>query len=466
MKIVRLSFLFCLSLLLINCSTEETPTIASDIEENLEIPEPEADEPQETPEPETEVYFTLNIDASYESAPQNSEQIQNWIIVHDIDGNVVDYQLFEPGEQIVLEKLPEEIPEKLTITLFNHHFRINEYRHDFETYPNINVGSEWFLSTYKINTNNPTSSSNFTQTITEIPNPEGGIPYHSLTNSTSPIFPETSARNSFGESNLELKNIPFYQDEEYLLIVEGKLDATGSYRYTFLEPSENVALPNLAFNELTQVTLGARFNFPPTNNKFFTARALKAGQSYNDLGFNLINGFTLKEYPLGISSNRSSILIPIIETFDRFQTIVQMNLSGYKWYYVKQGEYANSNSAPEKPIVEFASQDIIDFAFTTDLDYQRKISTWFVRNDNTDNSTSATLRKIHSTDVMYPFIGDIPEELNTLYPSLDLENITYLATDFYLRNESYPDFITNTFEANEDRWNQDLELEIITLFKE
>lgn len=459
MKLIQIPLLIFAFLIVVNCAKDEAPSPKPETEEK---PVSEVEEPQE---PATEVYFTFNVGSSYESAPPTSEQVQNWIIIHDTEGNLIDYKSFENGDQLVFEKVPEDIPEQLNITIFNHHFRIKEYRHELETYPNIKKGSKWFLNTYRYTANEIDSSGIFNQTINNIPNPPlGGFPFYSLSTSKKSVFPDgISGSYVFGGINMKMENIPFYENREYLLLIEDRKNQV--YHYTLIEPTQNITLPELDFADLTPVTLGANFSFPPTKFKSFLARGLTSDQSYNNGAFTLMDG-PVSVYPESTSSNRSRVQIPIIETFDKFQTVVQMVMDDYKWFYRKQGDYPNNTFVPDKPIVEFVDKNINSFTINTDLDYQRKASSWFVRSDITDDATAVTIRKIHSTNTIYPTLGQIPEELTSLYPHIDLANITYSTTEFCLRSESYADFIFNTFETNSDFWNRDLELEILTLFKE
>lgn len=462
MKLSRILLVFFVFSMMVNCAKDEEPTPEPETEES---PVSEIEEPQEPQEPETEVYFTFNVGSSYESAPPTSEQVQNWIIIHDTEGNLMDYKSFENGDQLVFEKIPEDIPEQLNITIFNHHFRIKEYRHELETYPNIKKGSKWFLNTYRYNSNEEGPSGSFNQTINNIPNPQGGTPFYSVSTSTRTVPPSSTTGSSvFGETDLVMENIPFYENREYLFVVEDRKNRV--CRYMFIEPTSNSAQPELDFADFTPVTLGANFSFPPTKSKSFLARGLTSGQSYNNRAFTLMDGVPIPAYPVGAWSNRYTVQIPIIETFDKFQTVVQMVMDDYKWFYRKQGDYPNNTFVPDKPIVEFVNESIDGFIINTDLDYQRKVSSWFIRNDTTDDTTAVTIRKTHSTNTTYPTLGQIPEELTALYPHIDLANVTYLYTEFHLRSESYTDFIFHEYETNADYWNRDLELEILTLFKE
>ncbi|WP_425235284.1 hypothetical protein [Ulvibacterium sp.] len=457
-RYVRVLFFLLTLLINLNCSKDDTPAPTPDSRE-----EPKQEEPSES---ESEVYFTLNVDNAYESAPPGSEEINNWIFIHDENGGLLDYKKFENGSNIVFETSDLQMPANLTVTIFHHYFRLNEFRHEFETFPGIAKGSEWFLNTYKLEPSGAILNGTFNQTINNIPNPNVGIPYFSLSTNVAPALPENVSVSSpiSGKTSMEIQNIRLIQDKDYLLFVED--GENKNLRYTFFAPSDMGDTSPINFENLEPVNFTAKIISPPSNLKFFSARALDEGQTYRNSGYSLIEPGTIKSHPLNISTDQSYIQIPILERFTKYQITAQVQLPDYKWYYVKQGENPMDVSVPDKPMVTFLNDAISDFEIITDLEYGHKISSWSVRNDEGDGTTGLTLRKIHSTSTAYPILGEIPEEFVSMYPKIDLENMVYAFTDFYLRSETYSEFIFNSYEANQDRWNQDLELEYITLFKE
>ncbi|MGB7394591.1 MAG: hypothetical protein WA913_09375 [Pricia sp.] len=88
MKRYRLLFLLMPALLLTNCAKEQTLPDQPTAEEK-----PTPNEPEES---ESKAYFTFNSNNF-----QETSNLGEYLIIHDQEGELLDYRLYEPGSKVI-----------------------------------------------------------------------------------------------------------------------------------------------------------------------------------------------------------------------------------------------------------------------------------------------------------------------------------------------------------------------------
>ncbi|MGZ5221971.1 MAG: hypothetical protein ACXWC7_17930, partial [Chitinophagaceae bacterium] len=84
--------------------------------------------------------LVLQVDASYITA-----KTDNWVLIHDADGKLIEYKPFETGNIITVETEKEIPGNKVNITLFEYFNNDTISTHILESYLSNGLGQEWVL---------------------------------------------------------------------------------------------------------------------------------------------------------------------------------------------------------------------------------------------------------------------------------------------------------------------------------
>lgn len=170
MKLLKFLFIFTLCILYINCSKSETPTTISD----PEIDKGEEDTEPTTPqEPIFETYFSLSVDES-----KDTSITDDWILIHDFNGNVLDFKSFETGDQFEFEDLNTNLTDQINISFFSFISTANSVlpydQYTINTFNKIEKGSTWVYKEIEFPDYYSTSTGDFSVDIENVPSEFAG----------------------------------------------------------------------------------------------------------------------------------------------------------------------------------------------------------------------------------------------------------------------------------------------------
>ncbi len=437
-----------------NCSKEDAPV------KKLIPEEPVQKEPEEPePDPEPIVYFTFSIDNSIDTSKEN-----NWVILHDANGDLLDYRAYESGETLEFEALESEITENINVSLFKN---ANQYlmtstgdlcegeANKGTTYPNISKGSHWTQGKYSNRLDNgpaPEKLGLCNLNLTSIPseynfindNVYGGL---GTGNISTERFPEPGSSGSIvpnGETKtITREGIRNLKDTEYLMTI---LNENLDFKHLFFQNPEIGTDVTLDYNEfLSFDSLDYLPVFPVNNGYQFTMVGFE-----NETSFKSDTGFVLLElFSIDVGDNR--IPLGYLDRFTYYKTSLNMIMDNFTYQYNKLGTKPSISSIPDEAVISYAIDHLINFDLTFNHDYVRRSDTWSIPKSVSSEDCTKTTWTVECDQQNYPVIKELPEELFTQYPSLGkLTDLKYASSVFYLQSETYPELITKEFDPNHD----------------
>lgn len=396
-------FITCI-ILLFSCTPESVENIVKDSEEVIDDPI------KEEVEDENVVYFTFN-------SRQHHQDSENWILIHDQDGNLIDFQQFEFRDRIVFEKpksLLDSI-EYLNMTLSNHRVSQDAIRgHSIITYTGLNKGDEWDNIPNPEFYNEDKQSSQYSLSLNNIP----GIDRYLLSSLNYDEFAEYPNQNvdKYDKTDITLNDY-----DKYLLSFT---DFDKIQKYLFIET--NPADPEILidYGDFKNYNVIIETNLPQNSYFFYNTRC------FEDSEFK--RGFSMSNYNSYDSPTISRI--GYIDGYESYSTLFGISMADYRYYYTKYGTKPTSINIPNKPVLNVSNTSLKNFSYNTVFDYQWRRSNWNFNNYNDQDSNQlinifwSVYAEANNTELI---IGEIPAEILEKYPSLSIEKIDYYSTDLY-----------------------------------
>src|SRR5688572_27257074 len=98
------------------------------------------DDPANTPHVNNpKKILQLKVDTSF-----STDQSDNWVIAHDINGKLLEYKSFESGDLLILETT-KDIPDNQASITFFQYFPGSPNDHILESYLSNAIGQDWTL---------------------------------------------------------------------------------------------------------------------------------------------------------------------------------------------------------------------------------------------------------------------------------------------------------------------------------
>jgi hypothetical protein len=427
MKIIKTSFLL-ISLLTFNGCSD------ADLNENTPT----------TPEPEntSEVLFTLNIS-------EDTSTSEDWIIVHNDRGELIDYSAYENGDIISIEAMPELVTDNIVVTNFTNSKNNGNEINNFVSYTEIPKGSTWNFKPYKNieNTNEMRGQSQgtFDVTITNIP--------FSTNIRVSDNFGVSGGSGSTTGNTSTVSIALFENTSEHMISV---VENNGASKYIVLgseRDGTNVTLDYSQFNEFDSfIDVAMPMNLPYFSSVF----AFEDNQEFSDGGgFHLNLTFPFSStFPIGLG---------YLDRFNKYLTQFTINNENYFYSYKKYGEKPEFINVVENPSIVISNPSLNNFEFITSVDFKRKVSTWSTSEGTRNMDLLETIWSISSKSGDKPVIGDIPAEILTAFPNVNLDALQYRSSGFHLGFDTYEEYIEKKFISTElnNPFNSE---EVITFF--
>lgn len=437
-----------------NCSKGDTPVKKSTPEEPIQK------EPEEIgTDPEPIVYFTISIDNSIDTSEEN-----NWVILHDSNGNLLDYRSYESGETLEFEALESEITDKINVSLFKNAKQglftttgeiCEGETNNGITYPNIGKGSHWTQGKYDDRLDNGPAPEMLGQYKLALINIPGGYNFindivyggFGTGNISTVRFPEPGSTASSiiendGTKTITKGGIRNFKDSAYLMTV---LSENLDFKYLFFQNPEIGTDITLDYNDFLSFDSYDYLPVFPANNGY----RLNMVGFENETSFKSDSGFVLLNL---INANVWDDHIPLgyLNRFTHYKTSLTMYMDNFTYQYDRFGTKPAISSIPEEPVISYTNNHLDGFDMDVNLEYVRRSDMWRIAEITSENCSKTTW-VVECDQQNYPSIKELPEELFTLYPTLEkLSDLRYLTTTYYLQSETYPEFIVKEFDPNHD----------------
>jgi len=425
MKFHKLTITLLFSLLSLSCSDNEDPT-----DEQI-AKEPTNSEPEEPNEPETRVYFTLNA-----LEPYRSGFTEEWIMAHDENGKLLDYQQFFVGDTIRFEAPIDSLQDNISITILDYldSESSNEEQHFLSTKTQVEIGAEWTFET--------SSGSDFGQlietgefdlSIQNIP----GILKINVSTKKRYIFSSPSPSPYALDTSFARQFKTYEGQDNYLVSV---LDGDNDLRYfEFVNPNKEDI--NLDYNQFKEYDRYININLSPFNQYFLNVAALEDDEPYG-----LIGGYWLQDlssFDSGVSTN--PLVLGYLNNYTRYRTRFEIFREGYIYKIEQYGLPLEGIIIPERPNLEVIDPSRNSFKFDVDVDYISAVHTWEHFNGSAETNDFSFTRWISEADKdVVPKRGELPSEILDKYTKLEIDQLQLRSTRLnlpiveteYISNES------------------------------
>lgn len=428
MKLIQIPLLIFAFLIVVNCAKDEEPTPNPETEEK---PISEVEEPQEPQELETEVYFTINTFAN--SLETNWASLDQWIIIHDSNGKLLDYKLYESGDNLEFEAPRDSLTPTINITYFRFtkdaNDRINQ---ELSTETGISKGSVETFGPYESNTIVTEKEGDFRVHINNIPNPNNTAYPHKVELSS-----DLGRLGSSGSGAADPFGIDLYFDiskyEGFSNFFVSVLDHNNVLKYHFFEQTSLESYFSDYETDFKVIEKDISLTLPSHRNYYLNIAGFEENQEFNQNGGYWVHE-VISQITNTISTNPLRMGYPSI--FPKYRTIFSIEMDGYSYVNAHYGKPLDAISIPGKPAFTIKNSSLNMFRFEVDMDYASVRHSWnYLENEN---QYSRTNWRVFADKGYDPVIGNLPEEILLKYPSLHIDLLEYKSTslDLPLRDDA------------------------------
>lgn len=434
MKLAKFSLLIVCAVLFTNCEQADP---VEEIEKEQEDPKPDPEEPKEI------TYFTYKAPAY-----SDTSESDDWVIIHDQDGKLLDYSALEKEDVLVFKKMDTALTniENLTITTFTARSTETSNAHTLNTHPLVPVGAIWnkeietdgfheenfkdfqlrnHTSTPEEKNNTKKSTHNIL--VNNIP----GIEKYNITSAvTGYVIADFSPTD--GE-DLSLENINLSEGVNYIFFIA---DSQGSLKHLFFEIDENTQGLIFDYTDFKDFQHILETQLPDNSNLFAVSRGFETISAEN-------RGFEMtieSEY-----DNPNVSRIGYADGFESYTTSFQLSMtSGYGYrYYEHSVEPLNELTILPKPTFSILDKTPYAYEFETDMAYISGTTSWKYEENFPDGTYVYSYWNIYIPDTKALSIGQLPEELITTHPKLSLEQLKHGDTHLTIRGFDYTQLLEN-----------------------
>ena len=417
-----LPFLLGIFLVFASCSGEGTTDPIIDDNED-----PTGENPQEE-EPELITYFTFEVS-------RNTADTDDWVIIHDENGNLLDYKPFESGDTLVFEISEDEVqPNSLTITLLEYDNSITaNMLHNLNTYPEVPMGSHW-----KHTDDAEPVNENYRGAAT-------GNFFVSLSNAVTPKYQVLSDRKGL----ISYQNGFFQQLEFNALIYDSSTihysiyDTNNDLKYFEIDGVSNDDQIFIDYTDFQSYDSYVEINLPvdvyPSHFLISEVTAFEEDRPMN------MSGGVYFNYVISENNATSPYKLGYLNSYSKYHTFLFLSLSSHAYFYEKYGAKPEEISIPENPTISVTNESISNFQFETNVDFQMKDVLWEVKEGSNMVDLVQTSWHIISTPGFMGTIGEIPEEIQQTYPSIKINELKLSSTSLHLDFITYPELIQREF---------------------
>ncbi|MBA4745466.1 MAG: hypothetical protein H2058_09410 [Muricauda sp.] len=393
--------------------------------------EPTNENPEEQ-EPEMVTYFTFE-------ALTNTGDTDDWIIIHDENGLLLDFKPFEFGDMFEFQVSEEETqPNNLTITLFNYKNSVEgEMLHTIKSYPNISAESHWKYTPNAGANNDPPrnpSTGSFNVTV------ENVSPKYRWISDRQGILVATSGPDLPGfTSNYTHENIPIYDNPDFFFTI---YDSSNNLKYHSIEnvsDGDDIILDYSdfkSFDSYLEVTL-------PNTTSTYKLSSISA--VFDDDQSVSLRGGKFTSYFFADAEPPVPLKLGYLDAYSKYLSIISYYTDEFAYAYTKFGDKPESIIIPENKSITVLDESIYNYQFETNLDYQMKDVLWEVKEGERYVDLIQTNWNVVSAPDFSGTIGEIPEEIQQAYPNLRIEDLNLTSTSLHLDFINYTDLIQVEF---------------------
>jgi hypothetical protein len=356
---------------------------------------------------------------------------ENWIIIHDENGALLEYKKFESDEEFGMETTKPVPGTTVGITILKYKVDSDNKRFSLLSYLNLETGKSITLKP-TVFSNNPSGAvtGNFSFTVTDYPS----LDHHVL----SDKFGTTcgSSVNNLAERKLTVNCETTTNTNKYFFQMA---DASGNLKYKILENVTPGGTYSASYADLSNFDQTVDITFPQTNNLFFAITGRESGQSTNESGFTM-------NFVLPGQQQRTGIKAGYLNGFSP-ATLLFLSYPEFSYYYNNIGSLPSGDITwPSKSDFAVNSESLTAFSSTAPSSFKYRQSNW-----SYGSSSPGTIANwsVYSSSKGHAISG-LPAEILTLYPTLKMDGFQYYNTTFFVGTKSYADMIADQLQGDID----------------
>jgi hypothetical protein len=372
------------------------------------------DEPENLPEPQPITVFSLTVEPGY------SFKADNWVMVHDKNGVLLDAEQITTAGTVKFETDESVLDGKVGITIFRHDIAGTIDSYSFTSYLSVPIGQEWIWRKYIIppEENQGTSVGTFSATYT-LPEPL-----------RMDLFGNSTTLGSFSQTgNIKSYQATIYEkNKNFLLTVAGD----GKPRYKLFENVKNGDYFQITFEDMEEYDQVLDISFPSASNPYVTVSALDGdGKS---LYWTYYNAFNLP--PFGPSVSLTNLKIGYLERFEKYHTNIQIVTPSFGFGFEKVGPAPSAISLPDHSPFQLINKTLTNFSYSNEIPFSIRSS-----NFKDDSLTDKNIWWVCYAPQGDDKVSELPGVFVETYPFIKLQNFKHLNTSFQSSTKSYMNFI-------------------------
>ncbi|NVN16939.1 hypothetical protein GUA46_01190 [Muricauda sp. HICW] len=394
--------------------------------------EPTTENPEEQ-EPEMVTYFTFE-------ALTNTGDTDDWIIIHDENGVLVDFKPFEFGD-IFEFQVPEEQPQpdNLTITFFKYKNSVDgEMMHNIESYPNIATKSHWQYTSDPSATNElprESSTGSFNITVENVVSPK----YRWISDRQG-ILVATSGPDLPGFiDNYTHENIPIYDNPDFFFTIYDSNNDLKYYSIENVNDGDDITVDYSDFKSFDSYLEIVMPDNPSTYQLSSISAFFDEEQSID------LSGGKFTSYFFAETETPKPLKLGYLDSFSKYLSIISFNSDDFLYAYSKFGEKPDEIIIPDNKSITVLDGSISNYQFETNLGFQMKDILWEVKEGEIYVDLIQTTWNVFSAPDFSGTIGEIPEEIQSSYPNLRIDDLILTSTTLHLDFITYPDLLQVEF---------------------
>jgi len=365
--------------------------------------------------------LSISVDQSF-----NTSDTENWIIIHDDVGKLIEYRSFESGDDITIETTASTPENTIGVTFLKLYFQDDFRFYNLETYLNIEKGETLKVANFQ----------------TSVDGQLGGTFDIVIDGFTS--FDQSSTSNKFGfgcggssGSVVDLTCGTIDSATKYILQLS---DKSGDLRYKVLEDVEVDDSYRISFYEMEPFDTTIEFVFPESTDVDLTISGREAGFSYFDFGYSLNNHV--------IDDAHTQIKAGYLNSLTKYSTELSVGYPDFKYVYSIRGSIPDPNiSWPSKADFSLSSKLLQDFSSDVKTSFNWRKSIWTYEGLSSPTTSHVTWQ-IFSKSVAHK-LSELPAEIVSQHPVIAFENLKHSSTTFYTESEPYIDHIKRTLNEED-----------------
>jgi hypothetical protein len=389
----------CLSLILLSCSKDEV-------------------------KPVPVKYFEVQIDPSYNTASSD-----NWIILHNKDGNLLSVKHFEAGDNLIFDSTVT-ISGKIGVTIasFNVNLPPNYNEYEFQSFLGEEVNAKWTLKNMVPDFPLEETSG---ELFVDIVDPQIGSPYDAQI--SSPHWSATPLSTEEGHLTFG-----FYKSATTKDFFISIVDKDDNPHYIFLhDPSASASFSLSDFSDYDKIV---HVNFAPSATSYVLVRAYERAEPYS-----AYTGYLTDAFFSGFGVEKSSYKIGYLDGFENYYTGMYAGYEGYGFGYESFGPAPTADIALENQInITLSNKTFYNFALSS-TDYSWRSSSWG-QSGILNGELVSTYWVVKSGAEPFANLKIVPRFIYDRYPEYSLSKMAHHTTQLY-QGTSFEDHISQRFKG-------------------